>query len=154
MFRVNCRWFWTVALLSATVFLVSCATSTEAGKCPRFHEAASADVILRHYRWDHVNLIQPEYREDGFLIQLSPATLGTAFERFRVRRNLAVVVMGWAFEGDALTQLVADWKSVLREQGFQRVVCLRAGSNNSIDGLLIIDDTKRSDDTPKQTAGL
>jgi hypothetical protein len=148
------RWSVSATTALTAVVLTACAPqprSTDAR--PRFHEAASADVVLRHYRWEHINITQPEFREDGYLVSVRGDTLGPAFERLHVRRDLAVVVLGWAYAPSDLDKLVSDWKRALYGHGFKRIVCLRAGRDKSIDGLLIIDDTKQSDDTPKQTAG-
>lgn len=154
MFSPKYRWFASATTALTAVVLTACAPQPQSADTrPRFHEAASADVVLRYYRWEHINITQPEYREDGYLISMTGDNLGPAFERLRVRHDLAVVILGWAYAQTDLDKLVSDWKRVLRGHGFKRIVCLRAGRDKSVDGLLIIDDTKQSDDTPKQTAG-
>jgi len=153
-FSMKLRGFALVTTTLIVLGLTACAPlpqSTEAG--PRFHEAASADVVLRHYRWEHINITQPEFREDGYLVSVTGDNLGPAFECLHVRHDLAVVILGWAYAQGELDQLVSNWKRVLRGHGFKRVVCLHAGRDKSVDGLLIIDDTKQSDDIHRQTAG-
>jgi len=148
------RRFAATATLLTALFLTSCASPPQQVDArPRFHEAASTDVVLRHYRWAHVNITQPEYREDGYLVSVTGDTVGFALERLHPKHDLAVVVLGWAYAQQDLDKLVGDWKRVLFAQGFRRVVCLRAGRDKSVDGLLIIDDTKQSDDAPIRTAG-
>ena len=154
MLHMKWRAFLSPALLLATGVLVSCVSSPRgADNRPRFHEAASANIVLRHYRWEQIHIMQPQYREDGFLIALSRDTVGPAVDRLAVRRDLAVVILGWGYEEQDLAGLVTDWENLLLRQGFKRIVCLRAGADKKIDGLLIIDDTEQSDVTPKQTAG-
>jgi hypothetical protein len=154
MFSPKFHWFASATTALTAVVLTACAPQPRhADEHPRFHEAASANVVLQHYRWEHINITEPEFRENGYLVSVTGDTLGPAFERLRVRRDLAVVVLGWTYAQSDLDKLVSDWKRLLRGHGFKRVVCLRAGRDKSIDGLLIIDDTKQSDDTHRQTAG-
>lgn len=154
MNTIRCRWLRGLILLLAAALLDSCATSPRiVDTRPRFHETAAAEVVLRHYRWEHINLTKPDHREAGYLVQLSRETLGPTFEQLRVGRNLAVVVLGWCYSDAELAQLVAEWKNVLFDQGFKRVVCLRAtGRGNDVDGALIIDDSRQTDAAFKTAA--
>jgi hypothetical protein len=63
-------------------------------------------------------------------------------------------VVACARADEQLTQVVNDWKTLLNSCGFRRVVCLRAGPDNKIDGLPIIDDTSLPVDATKKTARL
>lgn len=145
----------TLGLLLAALLLASCAgpSGNTTGEA-RFHETAAADVVIRHYRWEHLNLIKPNYREGGFLIQVSRDSLGPTFDRLRVNRRLAVVVLGWNYSDDDLQKLVAEWKILLRGLGFEQVVSVRAtGQGDDVDGALIVDDTRQTDATSKKAAG-
>jgi hypothetical protein len=138
----------------AALMLVSCAQTphvTQTG--PRFREFTAADVVFRCYRWEHVNITHPAYREDGFMIQVPANQLEPALERLRVGRNMAVVVLGWGYNQEDLDRLITDWSAVLRGHGFKRIVCLRAGEQNRVDGLLIIKDIRPTDEAQKQTGG-
>lgn len=138
----------------AALMLVSCAQTPRVAQTgPRFHEFTAADVVFRCYRWEHVNIAHPTYREDGFMIQVSANQLEPALERLRVGRNMAVVVLGWGYNQEDLDRLTTDWCAVLRGHGFKRIVCLRAGGQNQVDGLPIITDTGRGDETQKRTGG-
>ncbi len=153
MTNTNCRFRVGPFFLLAITFLVSCAqVPPTTDNHRRFHEDAATDVVLHHYRWEHINLTRPEYREDGYLVTLSRDSLGSALDRLQAKRNLAVVVFGWYYSQEQLDQLTGQWTALLRQQGFKRVVCVQGSGDKSVDGLLIIDDTKPSDDTPKQTA--
>ncbi len=156
MNSIQRRWLCGPALLLAAALLSSCATSSPTTEArPRFRETAAADVVLRHYKWEHINLTKPNYREGGYLVQLSRDTLSPTFERLRVQRNLAVVVFGWYYSEPELRKLVAEWNTLLASQGFTRIVSVRAtGRGDDVDGALVIDDTSPSNASPKQAAGL
>ncbi len=140
-------------LLLAVSFLVSCAQTAQVGDSRRrFHEDATTDVVLCHYRWEHINLTRPDYREDGFLVTLSRSSLGPAFDRLHVKRDLAVVVFGLYYTPEQLASVTGDWATLLRGHGFKRVVCVQGNADEGIDGLPIIDDTARSDEMPRHTA--
>jgi hypothetical protein len=133
------------ACMVATSVLCSCSSPTpiSADSRARFHDSSSANVILRYYTAERVYLIKPEYREDGYLIDLTPTTLAPAFDRLQVQRNLAVVVLGWSYTDAQLESMAADWKIVLQNLGFKRVVSVRAtGRKNDAEEALIISDTR------------
>ncbi len=155
MTNMYCRFGWSALWLLAVTFLVSCAgVPQQATGGRKFHEEAAADVILRHYRWEHINLTHPEFREDGYLVTLSRSSLGPAFDRLHVKRDLAVVVFGRYYTVEQLGPLTSEWVTLLRQQGFKRVVCVHGGGEKSVDGLPIIEDTKSADEAPRQTASL
>jgi hypothetical protein len=142
-------------LVSALFLLASCASapfqSADAGR--RFHESATANVVLRFYGWQTIAMVQPEYREEGFIRHMRREELGAAFDRFNLRRDLAVVVWGWLYSQQQTAELVEGWRTFLKSQGFKRVVCLRADGSSRIDGLLIIHDTNVADGVKPATAG-
>lgn len=148
------RWLTAPALLAISTLFVSCAsTPTVTDTRPRFREAGTADIVIRQYRGQRINLTQPEYRENGFFVQLSPQELGTTFSRLHIKRDFAVVVLEWTHGQEDVNQIVADWKSRLHSEGFRRVVCLQADDPVKVNGLPILDDTQPSD-TPIRTASL
>ena len=143
------------AVLSVFVlFIAGCGTTQQwtADTGARFHEADSADVVLRFSEWDHISIERPVYREGGFVRHFRREELNPAFDRLRLRRGTAVVVVGWTYRDEMLNIVVNDWKSVLRECGFQRVVCLRGTSNSQINGLRILDDSKLASTGTGQSA--
>lgn len=144
-----------LTLLPALFLLASCAStpfqSADAGA--RFHEAATANVVLRFYGWQYIAMVQPDYREDGFIRHMRREELGAAFERFGVQRDLAVVVWGWMYSQQQTDELVESWRTLLKSQGFKRVVCLRSDGSKRIDGLPIIHDTSVTDGVKPSTAG-
>ena len=80
--------------------------------------------------------------------------LDRAFNDLNLRRDTAVVVVGWTYQDEVLDKLVADWKSVLKDSGFRRFVCLRGGYGGNIRGLQVLDDSNLSVGETKQAAKL
>ena len=108
---------------------------------PHFTDEDSVNAVLQFSSWDYTFLTRPQYLEDGYLQQVHRENLNGVFERLHVRRGTAVVVVGWTYNGEQLTQLVADWKNILGGCGFQRVVVLRAQLGNKLNGSVIVDDS-------------
>jgi hypothetical protein len=106
-----------------------------------FADEDSVNAVLQFSSWDYTFLVRPQYTEDGYLQQVQRENLSGVLDRLHVRRGTVVVVIGWTYTGDPLTQLVADWKKVLGGCGFQRVVVLRAQLGNKLNGSVIVDDS-------------
>jgi hypothetical protein len=130
-------------LASAATLLASCgslAPEATTGR-GRFHEATSADLVLRFYSWDSIHMTRPDTRENGFLPLLNRENLAGQLDRPDLGHDLAVVVMGFMFSNAQESELFHDWKTLLDERGFRRIVLLRAGFKNKIDGLPILYDS-------------
>jgi type IV pilus biogenesis protein CpaD/CtpE len=107
----------------------------------RFADEGAVNAVLQFSSWDYTFLVRPQYTEDGFLQKVQRENLDGILGRLHVRRGLAVVVVGWTYNGDTLTRIVADWKKILGGCGFQRVVVLRAQLGNRLNGSVIVDDS-------------
>lgn len=137
----------TSVLLSAFILLsaTSCSTSRSgvsgslAGS--HFHDDAMVNAVLQFSSWDYTFLVRPRYEENGFLQQVRPDNIKQVFDGLNVRRGTAAVVIGWTCNGPVLDKAVADWKSILGQCGFQRVVFLRAQDGNRLNGSEVIDDS-------------
>lgn len=121
---------------------------------PRFHEGVNVNVVLEFYKWDNFFIKHPDWRDNGFLRPLKRDDLGGALTTLRVQRDMAVVILGWNYTPEQTAQIIENWKSILRTQGFRRIVCLRGNENDEVDGKVIIDDWNQSAVDPKQTAQL
>jgi hypothetical protein len=108
---------------------------------PHFAEEGSVNAVLQFSSWDYTFLVRPQYTQDGYLQQVHRGDINGVFNRLNVRRGTAVVVVGWTYNGDALNQLVADWKDILGGCGFQRVVVLRAQLGKKLNGSVVVDDS-------------
>jgi hypothetical protein len=153
---VYLRW---MLLASVAGLLTSCssldpeATSTRG----RFRDGAAANLVVRYYSWDSIHIMRPDTRENGFLPSLNREGVVRQLARPDLERDLAVVVMGFMFSKAQETALFHDWESLLGEHGFRRVVLVRAGSKNEIDGLPILYDSARAaayDDQTKLAASV
>lgn len=144
-----------LSLLS--LFLAGCQapnyyTGAETGA--RFHEASSANVVLRFTSWDYTFLVQPEFRENGYYRQLHHDEIAQTIKELNVPHDLAVVTVGWGWNPEQLKAITAEWESMLSGCGFRRVVVVRATINSEIDGALIVDDSLASNTTSRPTAAL
>lgn len=130
-------------LASVAALLASCSSvsSDGTGTRARFHDGASANVVVRFYGWDLIQIIRPDTRENGFLPLLNRASVVRELGRPDIGRDLAVVVMGSLYSLDQETQLFQDWKALLAGRGFRRLVMVRAGHKDEIDGLIIVRDS-------------
>jgi len=152
---ITMKYIRVAALVSLLCLGISCASTKQAANDgPRFTEATSANVVLQFNSWDYIFIMHPEYRENGFLRQVKREELGVALSRLGVKKNLAVVVLGWNYEPATLAQIVDQWKGVLSSYGFQRIVCLRPGNGTELNGSVIIDDSLKPVGEQTRTAKL
>lgn len=107
----------------------------------RFADEDSVNAVLQFSSWDYTFLVRPQYAEDGYLQQVNGKNLEGVLDRLNVRRGTAAVVVGWTYNGAALAGVVADWKKILGDCGFQRVVILRAQLGNKLNGSVVVDDS-------------
>lgn len=124
-------------LLSVT----SCSTSRNGVAVSHFHDDAMVNAVLQFSSWDYTFLVRPRYEDNGFLERVRPDNIKQVLDQLNVRRGTAAVVFGWTLNGPVLDKAVADWKSVLGQCGFQRVVFLRAQDGNRLNGSEVIDDS-------------
>lgn len=137
-----------VLALSFLVFISSCSTGgksyglyTVDESSRRFADDSSVNAVLQFSSWDYTFLVRPQYVEGGYLQMVRRDNVGKVLDQMKVQRGTAAVVVGWTYHGDALDQVVSDWKTILHGCGFQRVVILRAQLGNSLNGSVIIDDS-------------
>ncbi|MSU57302.1 MAG: hypothetical protein EXS35_03820 [Pedosphaera sp.] len=121
---------------------------------PRFHEGASADVVLHFHRWDTIYMLRPDTRQGGFLPFFTRDGVKVELADRQPVRDLAVVILGYNFSPEIEAGLVRDWTQFLSAEKFKRVVLVRAGWGHEIDGLLIIRDSAiaAADDKGRPTA--
>jgi type IV pilus biogenesis protein CpaD/CtpE len=138
----------TVLLLASVLSVSSCSTTTGMkvsmytdDSAPHFTDESSVNAVLQFSSWDYTFLIRPQYLEGGYLQQVHRENLNGVLDQLRVQRGTVVVVVGWTYNGEVLTQLVADWKKILDGCGFQRVVVLRAQLGKKLNGSVIVDDS-------------
>ena len=137
------RFAAVVGLGLICLLLQGCATSQGSSRANRrFNEGSSANAVLQFSTWDYIFLVKPAYQENGFLQQVNRDNLRQVLDRCEVQRNLAVVVIGWTYEGEDLYDLVGELRKVLGGCGFQRAVFVRANAQRKLDGSIVIDDSE------------
>jgi hypothetical protein len=144
-----------IALIALGITVSGCNTAPQAKDTrPRFNESLSTSVAVEFYKWDNFFITKPDYREGGYRRPLQTDLLDNALNELNIQKDLAVVVLGWNYDAPTIAKIVTEWKSILGERGFKRVVWLRANENNKLDGKVIIEDWKQPVETPTQTAQL
>src|SRR6266516_1423041 len=134
------------ATLASVAWLVgSCASvgpkQTASETLPRFHDGATADMVLRFFTWDSIYMTKPDPRSDGFLPLYARDDIGREVKRRNINRNTAVVMILFYRDPVQVAQLSREWTTYLNEQGFRRVVILHAGPGTDIDGLPVLHDS-------------
>lgn len=135
--RLGCIVWQLVLLVGLMSFSTSCSTVS----LGRFYEEKSANVILEFYGWEAIYMTRPDTRQDGYLPLLSRAQVEHELGNRVMPHDLAVVVIGNTYSATQVPQLAGEWKQLLGERGFRRVVFLRAGTGKRINGLPIIEDS-------------
>ena len=129
------------------LFLAGCSTPRNGAIYPtstaasHFHDEAMVNAVLQFSSWDYTFLVRPQYTENGFLQPVRRDNIGQVFDRLNVQRGTAVVLVGWTYNGSDLDKVVAGWKSILGQCGFQRAVFLRAREGKRLNGSEVIDDS-------------
>jgi hypothetical protein len=129
-------------------------TSTVDSNGPRFYEEASANVVLRFYGWDHLFVVRPDFRDEGFLRPLKKDEIAPVLNVLNVKHDLAVVVMGWNYDRTQQQEIVSIWKDVLKDQGFRRIVWIKGVDDETLNGSPIVEDWRQAEVAPKRTAQL
>ncbi len=132
------------ALAVLAMLFTSCSSTGPVTATRRFQDGASASMVLRFYSWNSIYMTRPDTREGGFLPLMSRDEVASEAARRQVPRDLAVVTIGATYGPDQLVILAREWKKTLSEQGFRRVVILRAGLKQEINGLPVFDDSAMS----------
>ncbi len=145
-------------LAAALIGLSSCSlTPPESGALgPRFREGDAANLVVRFYGWNSIQITRPDTRENGFLPLLDRQGVAARLAHLPTRQSLAVVVLGSMFSKAQEQEIIRQWHEILDARGFQRLVLLRAGFRDEINGLRVVYDSamNRADASspPAQTA--
>jgi hypothetical protein len=123
----------------AGLLLCSCA-STPGGAHARFHDQSACDAIVRFSSWDLITINKPETRENGFLPLYRLPDAEGVLARPDYPHGLAAVVCGAFLSVSQEAELQRKWAAIFASFGYNRVVFLRAGSQNQVNGLAVIRD--------------
>ena len=123
----------------AALLLASCA-STPNGSQARFHQEADCDAIVRFSNWNLITINKPDTREDGFLPLYQLADAEKVLARPDFPHRLAVVLCGSLLSVSQEEDLQKKWAALFGSLGYQRVVFLRAGFHDQVNGLPVLKD--------------
>jgi hypothetical protein len=126
----------TVSL--AALFLCSCASTP--GHQASFHQQDACDAIVRFSSWDLITINKPDTRQAGFLPLYKQSEAQQVLARSDVGRGMAVVISGALFSLRQEAELQEKWAGILQGLGYQRVVFLRAGQRDQVNGLDVVRD--------------
>jgi hypothetical protein len=132
--------------LAFVMVISSCTTTTTTTAnaddgLPHFHDDGSVNAVLQFSSWDYTFLVRPRYADGGYLRVVRRDNVRNVLQQVNVQRGTAVVVVGWTYKGEVLDKVVADWKNILGDCGFQRVVVLRAQWGDTLNGSIILNDS-------------
>lgn len=91
-----------------------------------FRQQADADLVFSFFRWDEWQIEKPKLASNQGVETKSKATLLTALESVTTSRKFAVVIFDKRHGWGADTVSMDEIQSLLREQGFQRIVFQQA----------------------------
>jgi hypothetical protein len=125
------------ALLSGLLLLTACSTPSPSTSLPRFIEAGSADIIVRHYTDQTSYVLKPSMMDGDYLSIFDRAgVLSLAAQQ--PRRELAVVVLIYYPCAEVEEFKKQNWLNDLKALGYQRIVFLRGGSSMAALGLPVL----------------
>jgi hypothetical protein len=125
-----------IAASLAALFLCSCASTP--GHQAHFRQENECDAIVRFSTWDLITINKPETREGGYLPLYKQPEAEQVLARAEVGRRLAVVIYGSLFSLRQEADLQEKWAAIFGGLSYQRLVFLRAGFQNQVNGLSII----------------
>jgi len=137
--RLACFRRWAVFPLLAWL-AVSCGSLDPQADAPRFHESETASLVLLYNNNQNIFITRPDTRENGFLPLMSRDDVVRKLDRLDMGHDLAVIVVANMRTAEEDEGMMSDWQSVLGTHGFRRVVFLRAGYGDELDGLLVMRD--------------
>jgi len=136
--------FALLALTGILALTTSCATNSESASAPTFYEAEAANLVLR-YSSDHaIFRIKPDGREGNFYHVYSRKEVCDTEAKRGGQRNLAVVLIGRQFTPELDRQLKQSWVDTLTKLNYRRVVVLRCGDNDQVNGLRVLEDRQNA----------
>jgi hypothetical protein len=122
----------------ATLLFSSCASSP--GSHVRFHDQAACDAIVRFSGWNLITINKPDTREAGFLPLYHFAETEKVLARPDFPHHLAAVICGTLASDSQEAETQQKWSALLGAIGYERVVFLRAGARDQVNGLEVIKD--------------
>lgn len=126
-------------LLTLPLSLTSCATSS-ASKAAKFREENTASFVIRYNSDNTIFRLKPDGHEGPFQRIFTRKEIVDFDSKRKGDRNLAVIIIGFNRVEEVERQIKQGWILTLAEMNYRRVVFLRFGEEETINGLTIIED--------------
>lgn len=137
---VNKSWFALLAVTAILALTTSCATNSQTAEGPKFFEADSANLVIRYSSDRAIFRIKPDGHEGNFYHIFNRQELCEADAKRTGQRDLAVVLIGYQFTPELDRQIKQSWVSTLTKLNYRRVVILRCGDSDQVNGLRVVED--------------
>ncbi len=122
---------------ASLLFVLLLATSCTTPRTARFAEQDQANLVVRYYTDDTSYVLKPVQADGRFLSVLKKDAVLDVAKR-QPGRDLAVVILiHYAADTEAQT-VKNNWRSLLGQAGYHRIVFLSAGGGMQINGLPLL----------------
>jgi hypothetical protein len=129
-----------LALAGVLVLATSCATSPKTAHGPKFYEENSANLVIRYSSDQAIFRLKPDGHDGPFYHIFTRQQLCEE-DAVRVgKRDLAVVLIGYQWTPELDRQVKQGWVNTLTKLNYRRVVILRSGDSDQVNGLRVEED--------------
>lgn len=132
--------FFLLALPGAVLLLTSCATNPKTAQGPKFYEESAANFVIRYSSDEAVFRLKPDGHEGPFYRIFTRQELCEADAQRAGQRDLAVVLIGYQWTPELDRQVKQGWVNSLSKLNYRRVVILRSGDTDQVNGLRVVED--------------
>jgi hypothetical protein len=128
-----------LALAGILALATSCATNQQAAG-PKFYEESAANLVIRYASDQAIFRLKPDGHDGPYYHVFNRQQLCEADARRAGQRDLAVVLIGWQWTPELDQKVKQGWVDSLAKLNYRRVVILRAGETDQVNGLRVIED--------------
>ncbi len=132
--------FFLLALPGALLLLTSCATRPKTAQGPKFYEESAANLVIRYSSDRAIYRLKPDGHEGPFYQIFSRQQVCEADAQREGQRDLAVVLIGYQWTPELDRQVKQGWVDNLTKLNYRRIVILRSGDSDQVNGLRVVED--------------
>lgn len=133
--------FAALLLLALPALLTSCATTSEfASDGAKFREQDAASFVIRYNSDSTIFRLKPDGHEGPFHRIYTRKELCDLDAERQGDRNIAAVIISYNRVAEVERQIKQGWIHTLGQMNYRRVVFLRAGEDEAVNGLRIVED--------------
>ena len=126
-----------IRVAASLLFVLLLATACSTPGNARFSEQAGADLIVRYYSDDTSYLLKPPMTEGAFLSIFDRDAVLKVAQQQPGRQLAVVILIHYNVESEA-EAVKRNWRNLLTQVGYQRVVFLRASTGMQVNGLPVL----------------